>query len=86
MVFVTGGSSGIGRTTAEAFGREGARVAVSYRSNRAGAEETAGLVAEAGGEGMVVPYDLADDASIGSAIEEIVGRWGTVDVLVNNAV
>lgn len=86
VVFVTGGSSGIGRTTAEAFGREGARVAVSYRSNRAGAEETAGLVAEAGGESMVVPYDLADDASIGSAIEEIVGRWGTVDVLVNNAV
>ncbi len=86
VVFVTGGSSGIGRTTAEAFGREGARVAVSYRSNRAGAEETAGLVAKAGGKGLVVPYDLADDASIGSAIEEIVGRWGTIDVLVNNAV
>lgn len=86
VVFVTGGSSGIGRTTAKAFGREGARVAVSYRSNRAGAEETARLVAGAGGESMVVPYDLADDASIGSAIEEIVGRWGSVDVLVNNAV
>lgn len=86
VVFVTGSSSGIGRTTAEAFGREGARVAVSYRSDQAGAEETAGLVAEAGGEGLVVPYDLADDASIGSAVEEIVDRWGTIDVLMNNAV
>ena len=35
---------------------------------------------------MVVPYELADDASIGSAIEEIVGRWGSVYVLVNNGV
>lgn len=86
VVFVTGGSSGIGRATAVAFGREGARVALSYLNDRAGAEETAGMVGEAGGEALVVRYDLADERSIRGAVEEIVGRWGALHVLVNNAV
>lgn len=86
VVFVTGGSSGIGRAAATAFGREGARVALSYRNNREGAEETAGMVSEAGGEVLMVPYDLADEQSIRKAVREIVGRWGAVHVLVNNAV
>ena len=41
IVFVTGSSSGIGRASAIAFGREGAKVVVSYHNNRRGAEETA---------------------------------------------
>lgn len=86
VVFVTGGSSGIGRAAAAAFGREGARVALSYRNNREGAEETASMVSEAGGEVLIVPYDLADEQSIRKAVREIVGRWGVVHVLVNNAV
>ncbi|MDP9457099.1 MAG: hypothetical protein CYG60_17720 [Actinobacteria bacterium] len=86
VVFVTGGSSGIGRATAVAFGREGARVALSYRNDRAGAAETAGMVGEAGGEALTVRYDLADERSIRGAVREIVERWGAVDVLVNNAV
>lgn len=86
VVFVTGGSSGIGRATAVAFGREGAKVALSYYNNRAGAEDTARMVGETGGEALVVRHDLADDDSIRSAVEEIAGRWGAVHVLVNNAV
>lgn len=86
VVFVTGGSSGIGRASAIAFGREGAKVALSYKNNRRGAEETAVMVSEAGGEPMVVPYDLGDDDSIRSAAESITEHWGTVHVLVNNAV
>ena len=85
-VFVTGGSSGIGRATAVGFGREGARVALSYRNDRAAAEETAGLVVEAGGEALVARYDLADEASVRGAVGEIFRCWGAVDVLVNNAV
>ena len=86
VVFVTGGSSGIGRATAVGFGREGARVALSYRNDLAGAEETAGMVGEAGGEALVVRYDLVDEGSIRGAIGEIVGRWDALHVLVNNAV
>jgi NAD(P)-dependent dehydrogenase (short-subunit alcohol dehydrogenase family) len=86
VVFVTGSSSGIGRASAIAFGREGAKVVVSYQNNRRGAEETAVMVSEEGGEPLVVPYDLADDDSIRSAVETIIEHWGAVHVLVNNAV
>lgn len=84
-VLVTGSSSGIGRATAVAFGAEGARVAVTYRSNRAGAEETAEGVRAAGGEALVVAYDLAEADVIRSSIASIDQEWGALHVLVNNA-
>ncbi len=84
-VLVTGSSSGIGRATAIAFGAEGARVAVTYHKNRQGAEETAEKVRSAGGESLVVHYDLADLNSIQSDIESIKQEWETLHVLVNNA-
>lgn len=84
-VLVTGSSSGIGRAAAVAFGAEGARVAVTYRSNRDGADETAQQVRSAGGDALVVPYDLADSDSIRSSVTTIEGEWGALNVLVNNA-
>jgi 3-oxoacyl-[acyl-carrier protein] reductase len=68
------------------FGEAGARVGITYRSDLAGAEETARRVGVAGGEGMVVPLELADEASVRAAVDRVVGRWGRVDVLVANAV
>ncbi len=85
VVIVTGSTSGIGRATAVAFGREGARVVVTYRHDNHAAEETANLVWEAGGEAMVVPYDLSDRGSIDAAVKSAVTKWGAVHVLVNNA-
>ena len=85
VVLVTGSSRGIGQATAVAFGREGARVAVTYNTNRAGAEDTAAMVERVGGETMVIPYDLTDDTSIEAAAHTLVERWGTIEVLVNNA-
>jgi NAD(P)-dependent dehydrogenase (short-subunit alcohol dehydrogenase family) len=84
-VLVTGSSSGIGRATAIAFGAEGARVAVTYRSNREGAQETAQEVRAAGGEALVVAYDLADSGVIRSSIARTEQEWGALNVLVNNA-
>lgn len=84
-VLVTGSSSGIGRATAIAFGQEGARVVVTYQENREGAEQTAMSIREAGGEVLVVHYDLGDDDSIYEAIRLVNEQWGTIDVLVNNA-
>ena len=86
VVMVTGSSSGIGRASAVAFAREGARVAITYHTNLDGAEETARTVAQEGTEALVVPYDLGDDASIQASVRAVLERWGTINVLVNNAV
>jgi NAD(P)-dependent dehydrogenase (short-subunit alcohol dehydrogenase family) len=86
VVLVTGSSSGIGRATALAFGREGARVGITYHSQREQAEETARLVIEAGGQGVVVTYDLGSLETMAQAVETIGQQWGRIDVLVNNAV
>ncbi|MFD4173222.1 MULTISPECIES: SDR family NAD(P)-dependent oxidoreductase [Streptomyces] len=85
-VLVTGGSSGIGRATAVAYGAEGARVALTYHRDEAGAARTAELVAEAGGVPLVVPYDLADEGSARAAVARVADEWGGIDVLVCNAV
>ena len=86
VVLVTGSSSGIGRAAAIAFGREAARVGVTYHRNQAGAEETADRVREAGGQALVLHYDLTDPSSIRSSIERIQQVWGALGVLINNAV
>ncbi len=85
-VLVTGSSSGIGWTTAVTFGDEGARVAVTYHKNRQGADDTASKVRDAGGQALIVHYDLADHDSIRSSIEHIRKEWDMLNVLLNNAV
>lgn len=85
-VLVTGGSSGIGRAAAIAYGREGARVALTFHSRRDAAEEVAKEVTAAGGDGYAVAMDLSDPESIGAVVADVVERWNGLDVLVNNAV
>src|SRR5438128_275044 len=77
---VTGGTSGIGRATAEALAREGAHVLISGRSAERGAEVVA-AIEEAGGEAEFVRADLelADD------VRALAERAADVDILVNNA-
>lgn len=84
-VLVTGSSSGIGKAAAIAFGAEGACVGVTYHTNREGGEETAARVREAGGQALLLHYDLADQDSIRSSIESVGKEWGALNVLVNNA-
>jgi NAD(P)-dependent dehydrogenase (short-subunit alcohol dehydrogenase family) len=85
VVLVTGGSSGIGRAVAQAFGGEGARVAVTYRTNRAAAEECARRIEEQGGAAVALPFDLAADGGARDLVRAVVDRWGGIDVLVNSA-
>jgi len=80
VVLVTGGSRGIGRAVARLLAREGARVAITYRSSADAAAEVAGEI-----DGMAVRLDLADVASIRAAVGAVVERWGRLDVLVSNA-
>jgi NAD(P)-dependent dehydrogenase (short-subunit alcohol dehydrogenase family) len=80
---VTGGGSGIGRATALAFGREGARVLVVDR-NPESASETVAAITAAGGEAAAATCDVSEEASVQAMFEEA-DRFGTVDILVNNA-
>ena len=77
---VTGGTSGIGRATAEALAREGARVLISGRNEARGAAVVAAIEA-GGGEAEFVRADLESSADVRALAE----RAATVDILVNNA-
>jgi len=84
-VLVTGGSRGIGRAIAEAFGGLGARVAFTYRSSSEEAEKVAAAIESAGGTAMPVQADAADTEAAEALVSRIVEEWGSLDVLVNNA-
>jgi short-subunit dehydrogenase len=83
-VVVTGASSGIGRAVARAFGKEGARVGLVARTADA-LENAAAEIRAAGGEALVLPLDLADAAAVDAAADEVVRRFGAIEVWVNDA-
>lgn len=85
VVFVTGGSRGIGRACARAFAQRGATVVFSYASNEAAARETVSLIEQAGGVGMALSFDVADPAACARAVDTVLEKFGRLDVLVNNA-
>ncbi|HWS45484.1 MAG TPA: SDR family NAD(P)-dependent oxidoreductase, partial [Acidimicrobiia bacterium] len=84
VALVTGASAGIGRAIAVALGALGWTVAIGAR-RETHLEETAELVAGAGGTPVVHPLDVTDPASIDAFLDAVRGAAGTVDVLVNNA-
>ncbi|MFT3709140.1 MAG: SDR family oxidoreductase [Archangium sp.] len=86
VALVTGASKGIGRAIAIAYGQEHAKVAITYREARGEAEETAKLVRDAGGDALVVPFALEDPATAERAVKSVIDAWGSLNVLVNNAV
>ncbi|WP_157219640.1 SDR family NAD(P)-dependent oxidoreductase [Flavisphingomonas formosensis] len=83
IVLVTGGGVGIGRATAEAFGKAGAKLAViEKRQDRA--DDVRQALEGAGVEAMVVVGDVTDSATVARLAEDIDARFGGLDVLVNN--
>jgi 3-oxoacyl-[acyl-carrier protein] reductase len=86
VALVTGSSRGIGRATAELFGREGALVAVTYHQLRERGEAVAAGIRERGGEAIVIPLDISSDQSIRGAVDAVAAHWDRIDILVNNAV
>jgi NAD(P)-dependent dehydrogenase (short-subunit alcohol dehydrogenase family) len=81
IALVTGGARGIGAAIADRYIAEGARVAIADIS-LAQAEERA---ARHGDKAIALALDVTKTASIDTAVEAVVQRWGGVDILVNNA-
>lgn len=84
VAFVTGASSGIGRATALAFAREGARVVAADVQVEGGAE-TARAIEAAGGEALFVKCDVSRDDDVRAALDRTVASFGRVDCAFNNA-
>lgn len=85
VVLVTGSSRGIGAEVAVKAACEGARVAVHYHRSADGARRTLERVREAGAEGEQFAADIADGVQAEGLVESVIGRFGRIDGLVNNA-
>jgi NAD(P)-dependent dehydrogenase (short-subunit alcohol dehydrogenase family) len=81
---VTGGASGIGRATALAMSREGARVAVSDRAE-AGIAETVALINAAGGQAIAIGGDVTKETDVAAMVARTVAAFGKIDCAFNNA-
>lgn len=84
VAFITGASSGIGRATALALAKQGAKVAVcARRMDRL--QTLAAEIAAAGGEALPVTLDVTNKEQIVKAVADTVAKFGKIDILVNNA-
>ena len=79
VALITGASSGIGRATGERMAGAGARVALNYCKNRAGAEAAAEEITKAGGEALAVHADVTRAADVQAMVEAVRQRWGRIE-------
>jgi NAD(P)-dependent dehydrogenase (short-subunit alcohol dehydrogenase family) len=102
VAMITGASRGIGKATALALAEKRLNVAITARTVHEGEgvddsddqrrqlpgslDTTTAGVEAAGGQALAVPMDLHDHSTLGAAVDRVVGEWGHIDVLVNNAV
>ncbi len=84
VAIITGSGRGLGKEAAFLFAEEGAKVVVGD-INYESAEEVAAAIGEKGGEAMAVKLDVTDSASIQAMVDKVLERFGSIDVLVNNA-
>lgn len=82
---VTGADSGIGQAIAEEFAKAGADVAITFHTDREGAERTKGLVEGQGRRALVFQLDVMDPGAAETTLNAVVAAFGRVDILVNNA-
>ncbi|OOQ56961.1 SDR family NAD(P)-dependent oxidoreductase [Mucilaginibacter pedocola] len=86
VAVVTGASKGIGAAIAKYFAAAGAKVVVNYASSKAGADKVVKEITENGGTAIAVQADVSKEADVTRLFEETVAAFGSLDILVNNAV
>ena len=82
---VTGAATGIGRSAVLALARAGYDVAVNYSSSEKAARDTAGVAEKLGAKTLVIKCDVADEAGVRAMLKQVKGKFGRLDVLINNA-
>lgn len=85
VAIVTGADSGIGRAVAVLFAREGAKVAIAYLNESEDAARTRELCEAEGNEALTFAGDLGDPEVAHALVDLVIGDWGRLDVLINNA-
>ncbi|MFM8253060.1 MAG: SDR family NAD(P)-dependent oxidoreductase [Planctomycetota bacterium] len=85
VALVTGASLGIGRATAVALARAGAKVAINYRSHPEQAAEVVREIEAAGGAAIALQGDVADQAAVEKLVADTVAHFGRLDIAVSNA-
>jgi len=91
VVLITGASRGLGRAMALTLAKRGATVVAAARDTRSDQDpaetlqETVRLIEAAGGTALAVPVDIRDEAQVQAMVEQVLGHYGSIDVLVNNA-
>ncbi len=86
VAVVTGASKGIGASIAKHFAAEGAKVVVNYASSKEGADQVVRAITENGGIAIAVRADVSKETDVTRLFEETKRAFGTLDILVNNAV
>lgn len=85
VALVTGAGRRVGRAIAEALAGEGARIAIHYNESRAGADGLLSEIRTRGGDADVFQADLLEVAACARLVDDVVRRFGALDVLVNSA-
>lgn len=84
VALITGGGSGLGEAAARVLAREGAKVAVTGRTEDE-IKQVADSINHSGGEAIPVVADISDPSAMDKAVEQIVGRWSKLDIVFANA-
>jgi len=84
IALVTGASSGIGAATAEKLAEAGAKVGLAARRTDK-LEELKAKIEAKGGDALVIPLDVVDQASVDAGVGTLIDAYGSIDILVNNA-
>jgi len=85
VALITGGDSGIGRSTAICFAKEGADVCILYLDESEDAKDTKNLIERAGRQALLMKGDICDAAFCKDAVDKTVKEFGGIDIIVNNA-
>jgi NAD(P)-dependent dehydrogenase (short-subunit alcohol dehydrogenase family) len=85
VALITGGDSGIGRSIAVLYAKEGAKIAIVYLDEHQDAAETKRLVEERGGKCLLIAGDIASENFCQEAVQKTIDEFGKLDILINNA-